>query len=366
MSIMKTEIEKGKELHLLANNYLYGSDIIERDCKKARKMYLEAINLGDIESYAQLGVIYINGEGVEENKAKGFDYLTIGVSLGVVNCHAELAIGYYNNENSIEAVASWSDYFNLVGDDNYSAFYFYTYLQMVSKEEDIKLRYQTKLSYMKTELIDLVEDLISDSTAEDLATNEDYKVLSIINNQLEDTLDAAEIYQNFLILKYGTENSEPNYEKALYHFNKHFADDLNPTDYTLYFYYRNEEKPKVKYLSFLEQGIEKGDYNCIGAKASNMFDSEDYLDALKLWDLYFYRAMGNINTVFSLEYINYISTYGFKAKHLQALKDIKQSLVTSLKGYEGGNAKEDIFVKTSIEFIEKELSGKSWYQKIFL
>ena len=75
--------------------------------------------------------------------------------------------------------------------------------------------------------------------------------------------------------------------------------------------------------------------------------------------------LGDINPVFALEYINYISVYGFKAKHIQALKDIKQIIVKTLKESEDRNGKDDSFVKTSNKFIERELSGKSWWQKVF-
>ena len=365
MSLINTEIERGKELHLLANKYFYGSDTVERDYKKARETYLEALKLGNIESYAKLGVIYINAEGVDENKARGFYYLSTGADLGDINCYAELAIGYYNNDNIIESVASWSDYFNLSDKYDLSIYYSYMYLKMVSKDTVVRLRYETKLSYVKIELIEFVESLKRDSSAEGLLTDEDDILISFINNNIEDIKDEDDIYLEFLRLKYGSEKLAPNYEMALAHFNKHFAPDFSSTENTQYFYYRNEEKPIDMYFNFLEQGIEKGDYNCIGAKASSMFEVEDYSSGLKLWDLYFYRADGDINPVFALEYINYISVYGFKVKHLQALKDIKQIIVKTIKEYEERNGKDDSFVKTSNKFIERELSGKSWWQKVF-
>ena len=366
MSLLNTEIEKGKELHLLANNYFYGSDTIERDYKKARETYLKALKLGYIESYTQLGIIYRDGEGVKENKSNAFLYLSTGADLGVVNCYAELAIAYYNNDNLVESVASWSDYFNLSDEYDLSVYYSYMYLQLISKDTVARLRYETKLSYVKIELIDFIENLKNDSSAEGIFTDEDDILISFINNNIEDLKDGEYLLEELIKLKYGSEKSAPNYEMALAHFNKHFASDLSSIELTQYFYYKNEDKSKDGYFDFLNQGIKNGDYSCLGAKASNMFDSEDYSTGLKLWDLYFYRAKGNINTVFALEYINYVSTYGFKAKHLQALKDIKQELVKTLKEFEQNRGKDDAFVKTSYKFIGREFIEKNWWQKIFI
>ena len=72
-------------IHVLGIKYYHGRLGLQRDTKKAVRMWEEAAELGSIEALYSLGVVYYHGSGVQEDKSKGIQFWTMAAMQG----HAE-------------------------------------------------------------------------------------------------------------------------------------------------------------------------------------------------------------------------------------------------------------------------------------
>ncbi len=79
------------ELWKTAEAYAKGSDDCLQDYDKAMKLYKQAIKLGCLPAYYQIGVMYRYGLGVTENHKKAIEWYQEGVEKGNYYCYSEMA-----------------------------------------------------------------------------------------------------------------------------------------------------------------------------------------------------------------------------------------------------------------------------------
>jgi tetratricopeptide (TPR) repeat protein len=79
------------ELWKTAEVYANGTDDCIQDYDKAIKLYKQAIKLGCLPAYYQIGVMYRYGFGVTENHKKAMEWYREGVEKGNYYCYSEMA-----------------------------------------------------------------------------------------------------------------------------------------------------------------------------------------------------------------------------------------------------------------------------------
>ena len=81
-------------IHLLGQKYFFGSLGLQKDMRKAVELYTEAAELGSFDALFSLGIAYDRGEGVQQDKAKGFQFYKKAAMQG----HAESRHNLGNRE----------------------------------------------------------------------------------------------------------------------------------------------------------------------------------------------------------------------------------------------------------------------------
>jgi hypothetical protein len=82
----------------MAKKYHNGSDDCFQDYDEAMKLYKQAIKLGCSLAYKKIGDMYLNGEGVTENRKKALDWFKEGVKQGNYECYEGMAMVFYLND----------------------------------------------------------------------------------------------------------------------------------------------------------------------------------------------------------------------------------------------------------------------------
>lgn len=152
------------EIVELADTYYYGYDDEIQDFDEAMHYYIQAIKLGSVDSYLNVGIMYKYGEGVNENMNKAFKYFKEGAKNGDANCYAKMAELFEDQENIENASKSWKKFFELItGDIDYPNGL--SYLFFITKN-NLKLKYIDKLFVVKNEMLDYLEQVINKSEFE--------------------------------------------------------------------------------------------------------------------------------------------------------------------------------------------------------
>ena len=71
----------------MADNYYYGFDDYIEDYEEALKLYKQAIKLGCLPAYENIGKMYQRGEGVSKNTTKALEWYKEGVKKGNYYCY---------------------------------------------------------------------------------------------------------------------------------------------------------------------------------------------------------------------------------------------------------------------------------------
>jgi hypothetical protein len=82
----------------MAKNYYYGFDDYIQDYDEAMKLYKQAIKLGCLVAYEQIGNMYRYGESVPKNTKKALEWYKEGVKKGNYYCYS--GMGYVFGESS--------------------------------------------------------------------------------------------------------------------------------------------------------------------------------------------------------------------------------------------------------------------------
>ena len=77
-------------LDALGDNYFHGALGLQKDVPRAVALLKEAAELGSIDALYRLGVLYETGNGVQENKTKGIEFLTKAAMQGHVESRHNL------------------------------------------------------------------------------------------------------------------------------------------------------------------------------------------------------------------------------------------------------------------------------------
>jgi TPR repeat protein len=317
-------MEKSLVLYEKAEKYLYGLDGAEVDYTKAYDCFIEAINLGNIDAYLQIGLMYRKGEGVEKNKKLEYLFLMEGLDKGDTTCYAELAFSYYIEDNYIEANSYWSSYFSLTPTHLIKVQYVYRYIEFVIIS-DIKLRFIDKLSILKVDLIELVDELDVHDDIIDKYSMSDFINENIPNHNYE--YDEAYNIEMAYVYRYGVKEEEIDFKKSMEYFERYFYLIETPNyEQLLLKYYQNEEEDEL-FDKWINEGIAFKDYNCFASKAI-MFSERDYIAVAQLyWAKYFSLSRKSIEPLFALEYIVLVQKHGVKLKY----KEIIEPLIEDMK-----------------------------------
>ena len=95
LAMIQTRVEKKdpEAICTLGRQYYFGSLGLKKDMQKAIDLYIEALGLGSIEAFYNLGVIYRRGEGVQKNVERGARFFEKAAMLG--NAEARHNLGCY-------------------------------------------------------------------------------------------------------------------------------------------------------------------------------------------------------------------------------------------------------------------------------
>ena len=77
-------------IHFLGEQYYRGGMGLQKNVRKAVELWTEAAELGSLEALYNLGIVYYNGEGVQEDKAKGAQFREKAAMRGHVQCRHDL------------------------------------------------------------------------------------------------------------------------------------------------------------------------------------------------------------------------------------------------------------------------------------
>ena len=91
----------------LGGKYYYGGLGLQKDMRKASKLFTEAAELGSIEALAHLGDSYRLGNGVQQDEAKGAEYYKKGAMKGDVDCRYNIGCHERRKGNHYRAVRHW-------------------------------------------------------------------------------------------------------------------------------------------------------------------------------------------------------------------------------------------------------------------
>lgn len=145
-----------EEMFEIAETHYYGFGNELQDYDEALNYYIQAIKLGSIESYCQVGIMYSLGEGVRENKKKAFHYFKEGAKKGDIKCYAEMAELFGEQDNIENSLKSWKKYFELTtGEIDFLKGTAYIIFLRIN---NLKLKYVDKLFPVKNKMIEFISN----------------------------------------------------------------------------------------------------------------------------------------------------------------------------------------------------------------
>ena len=98
LAMVQVRVEKKDPdaIYLLGNLYLGGELGLQKDVRKAIKLYTEAAALGSVEALFNLGSAYEQGEGVGQDRTKAVHFWSKAAMQGHVESRYQL--GYYETQ----------------------------------------------------------------------------------------------------------------------------------------------------------------------------------------------------------------------------------------------------------------------------
>ena len=109
LAMVQKRVDKGdaEAITHLGEQYYHGTLGLARDVPRAMKLWTEAVELGSVDAYHNLGVVYYHGKGVEEDKARGIHQWQQAAVKGHVKSRHNLGIVEANNGNHEVAIQHW-------------------------------------------------------------------------------------------------------------------------------------------------------------------------------------------------------------------------------------------------------------------
>ena len=92
--MIRKRVDKGdaEAMKFLGDKYDYGQLGLPKNVPRAIELWTEAAELGSIDAHHDLGFVYYNGEGVEEDKPRGIRHWQEAAMKGYVVSSTILAL----------------------------------------------------------------------------------------------------------------------------------------------------------------------------------------------------------------------------------------------------------------------------------
>jgi len=94
-------------MKVLGDKYFSGDLGLAKDVSRAIELWTEAAELGSVEAHNELGIVYYNGNGVEENKSSSIHHWQQAAMKGHVLGRHDLGIAEQDKANYELAVQHW-------------------------------------------------------------------------------------------------------------------------------------------------------------------------------------------------------------------------------------------------------------------
>ncbi|EJK65902.1 hypothetical protein THAOC_13199 [Thalassiosira oceanica] len=109
LAMVQKRVSKGDAdaIYMLGCKYRNGQLGLAKDVPRAIKLWTGAAELGSLDAYHQLGVVYYNGDVVEEDKPRGIQHFQQAAMKGDVGSRHNLGANEYENGNYQLAVQHW-------------------------------------------------------------------------------------------------------------------------------------------------------------------------------------------------------------------------------------------------------------------
>ncbi|EJK64747.1 hypothetical protein THAOC_14488 [Thalassiosira oceanica] len=110
LAMVQKRVSKGdaEAIVHLGDKYYHGDLGLAKDVSRAIELWTEAAELGSVEAHNELGIVYYNGNGVEENKSSSIHHLQQAAMKGhVVSRHNLGVVEHDDNGNYELAVQHW-------------------------------------------------------------------------------------------------------------------------------------------------------------------------------------------------------------------------------------------------------------------
>ncbi|EJK46636.1 hypothetical protein THAOC_34685, partial [Thalassiosira oceanica] len=95
-------------MKVLGDKYFSGDLGLAKDVSRAIELWTEAAELGSVEAHNELGIVYYNGNGVEENKSSSIHHWQQAAMKGHVQSRHNLGVVEHDDNGNYElAVQHW-------------------------------------------------------------------------------------------------------------------------------------------------------------------------------------------------------------------------------------------------------------------
>ena len=103
----RAEKKDPEAIYFLGLKYFFGEVGLQKDMRRAVKLWTEAAELGSVEALFDLGNSYCNGDGVQQDDAKGAEFYKKAAMQGHVESRYNLGTLEGEKGNHDRAVRHW-------------------------------------------------------------------------------------------------------------------------------------------------------------------------------------------------------------------------------------------------------------------
>ena len=109
LAMIRKRVGRGdvEAINLLGGQCYQGNLGLAKDIPRAIELWTEAAEHGSLVAHDQLGRVYYNGDGVEEDKPKGIHHFQQAAVKGHVESRHNLGVAEHDNRNHQLAVQHW-------------------------------------------------------------------------------------------------------------------------------------------------------------------------------------------------------------------------------------------------------------------
>ena len=109
LALVHARVEKKDPdaIHFLGERYFFGGLGLQKDMRKAVKLWEEAAELGSVDALFNLGVSYGTGDGVQKDEAKASEYYKKAAMQGHVESRHNLGNHEGRRKNYDRALRHW-------------------------------------------------------------------------------------------------------------------------------------------------------------------------------------------------------------------------------------------------------------------